>query len=250
MLPSVTYLNAPQKTTHSPEGNESKTFRITGIIPNNPGNFHNTRIREIRNPLTNIGLAAEFLKLQTGDETQEKALDIIIQNAARINKMVTGLLRPENNNKNKVVKQNVQFLLEEVLTKHQKGINQKGITISKSYTTQEFTKEFDCSGLKLVLSDIIIHAINTMIAGKGWLKIEIKILRGACFIIIEDNSADISRDDLRNLFKPYFINKPEIPDVDLSNMFPILYTEHIGVDVRSVAKKGTRFILALQSAAL
>lgn len=248
MPPSVADFSAT-KPSHSLSVNQSKILRITGIMPDNPGKIHITRIREIRNPLTNIGLAAEFLKQLTRNVEQERVLDIIIRNAARINDMLANLIISQNSHEKKVAKHVIPFLLEEVLALNKDRIAHKGVTVSKRYTTQEFTKEFDSSGLKLALSNILITTIDAMPDGKGRLEITIKILKGVCFIIIEDNGGRISEENINSLFNSYFTNKADRTCSGLSGALSILNSDHIRINILSEAEKGTRFILSIQPTA-
>ncbi len=63
---------------------------------------------------------------------------------------------------------------------------------------------------------------------------------------IEDHGIGISKENLTNLFIPYFTNKAGGMGLGLSTTTYILKANHATVDVQSEEGKGTRFILCFE----
>jgi signal transduction histidine kinase len=101
--------------------------------------------------------------------------------------------------------------------------------------------------MKIALTNIIVNAIDAM-SQKGELKIITKSIERKYAIQIEDNGCGISREDLKNIFKPYFTNKPGGLGLGLAATCDILQSNHVGVFVESEEGKGTRFILLFDKA--
>jgi signal transduction histidine kinase len=69
---------------------------------------------------------------------------------------------------------------------------------------------------------------------------------GKCVIEIEDNGIGISKQNLKNIFKPYFTNKPGGMTLGLSTTLDILHSNHAKVEVHSEEGRGTHFILSFE----
>ena len=98
--------------------------------------------------------------------------------------------------------------------------------------------------MKIALTNIIINAVEAMTSGKGELKLVTKIVEGDYIILIEDNGCGISRKNLKNIFKPYFTNKPGGLGLGLATTFNILRANCVGINVESEEGHGSRFILS------
>jgi signal transduction histidine kinase len=81
---------------------------------------------------------------------------------------------------------------------------------------------------------------------KGKLKLITRSINGKCLIEIEDNGIGISKENLKNLFTPYFTSKAGGMGLGLSTTIDILKANHATVDVQSEEAKGTRFILSFE----
>ena len=61
--------------------------------------------------------------------------------------------------------------------------------------------------MKIALTNIIINAIDAMAIENGQLCIVTKIVRGDYVLEIGDNGCGINPEDLKQIFKPFFIRK-------------------------------------------
>jgi signal transduction histidine kinase len=234
-------------------GKDLPVANIKGIAPSlviqkQPALLAAALAHEVRNPLANIALAAKLLQETATDDNQKKYLDIIVRGSVRINEIVTDLLTPVQPHVLKPEKYSVQKLLDEVLTLAADRILLKKVTVIKEYTNLDFKILATRKKLKFALTNIIINAIEAMHPENGQLKLSTKSMNGKCLIEIEDNGIGISKENLKNIFKPYYTNKPDGMGLGLSTTLDILFSNHALVDVQSEEGRGTRFILSFDSA--
>ncbi len=214
------------------------------VIPEDPEKFIYTLVHEMRNPLTNINLAIDVLMQTARDEGQAMLLEILMRNADRIKNMLADLLNSPNTHEIKPKPHSIRYLLQEVLMANKDRLQLKNITVRRNHSTQNFKINLDSFKVKIALTNIIINAIEAMPATNGLLEITTKQLHSVYYIVIKDNGTGISKENLNNLFKPYFTNKPGGMGLGLSGSLSILKANHIGINVRSEVGKGTRFILS------
>ena len=95
----------------------------------------------------------------------------------------------------------------------------------------------------MALTNIIINAIDAMSAENGELKLGTKLIGDRYAIEIEDNGCGISPENLKNIFKAFYTNKPGGLGVGLSTTYDILWSNHVEVKVESEPGTGTCFTL-------
>ena len=143
-------------------------------------------------------------------------------------------------------KHSIHQLLDEVLAMTEDRIMLKNIRVRKDYTTLDCKIWVNKEKIKIALINIIINAIDAMPSKKGKLKLVTKSINGKCIIEIEDNGIGISKQNLKNIFKPYFTNKAGGLGLGLSTTLDILHSNHARVKVHSDEGIGTRFILSFE----
>ncbi len=212
-------------------------------IPEDPRKYVYTLVHEIRNPLTNINLAIEELKQTIHDEANAIYIDIIMRNSDRIKNMLTYLLTSPIINEIIPQTHSIPYLLQEVLMANKDRLQLRDITVTSNLSKQDYTINLNSFKIKIALTNIIINAIEAMPPKNGQLEITTKLLRSVYYIVIKDNGTGISKEDLKNLFNPYFTKKSGGMGLGLSGSLSILKENHIGIKIRSEVGKGTRLIL-------
>ena len=198
---------------------------------------------EIRNPLTNINLSVDLLQSATSDEERKIFLDIIARSTIRINSLIADLLEAYEAVAVPLEIHSVNKLLDEILFMTGDRIILKNIIVKRSYTERDCNILVNKPQIIIALINIIINAIDAMSPGKGQLKIITRTIISTCTIEIEDNGIGISKEKLKNIFKPYFTDKPGGMGLGLSTTLTTLLSNHARVKVYSEEGKGTRFIL-------
>ena len=213
------------------------------ILKNDTDKFTIALAHEIRNPLTNINLSVQMLECEIQDDKLRMYLDIINRSSVRINGMLNEVLKNRQLAHEHADNYSIHQLLDEVLEMTGDRITLKNITVSREYAEQGCQVAMNKSEMKVALTNIFINAIDAMPFHNGVLKL-VTTSDGTLFILrIADNGCGISKENLKNIFKPYFTNKPGGIGLGLSATHEILLSNHIGVTVESKENVGTCFTL-------
>ena len=201
---------------------------------------------EIRNPLNNIRLSADHLKLK---EEKEKALITIIQrNSIRINQIITELLDSTRATDLIFEKHSIQDILEDSLASAMDRINLQNIKVNKEYTEQPLEIIADRSKLKIAFSNIMINAIEAMEPQKGQLNIGISNGNGKITVYVKDNGKGIPKEYISKLFEPFFTLKKNGMGLGLAAAFSIIQSHKGTMQVESNVNAGTKFLMNFETA--
>jgi signal transduction histidine kinase len=230
--------------------------RIAGVVENplshegfNYQPARNALVHEVRNPLTNIKLAVEILRSTTDIEEREMFLDIISRASCKIEDLMNSLLSPHRNEIEPSSKHSIHKLLDEVLALAGDRIFLKNIIIKKEFALQDCELAMNESEMKIALTNIIVNAIEAVRREDGVIKIRTRSNGDKFIIQIEDNGCGISREDLKNIFKPYFTKKPGGLGLGLAATHEILLSNHWTTNVESAVNIGTCFEISLDMTA-
>jgi signal transduction histidine kinase len=209
-----------------------------------PMPFASALAHEVRNPLATINLAVQILKSPIRVYDHTFYLDIILKASGQINDLISDLLKSWQTDDTRAGNYSIHQLLDEALAMTQDQISLKNVMVRRDYSTIDCEILVNKQKLKIALANIIINAIDAMPPEKGKLKLITKSINGKCVIEIEDNGIGISKENLANIFTPYFTDKVGGIGLGLSTTMDILKSDHVTVDVESEEGKGTRFILS------
>ena len=203
-------------------------------------------VHELRNPLTNIMLTVHLLESKILDDNDRMYMDIIKRSSAKINDLVSDLLKGQQQQEVETEKYSIHQLLDEVIEMASDKIMLKNIAVKKDYAPYDLKIKMDMPKIKIALTNIIINAIDAMSPGNGVLKLSTKIIKGRYAVSIRDNGSGISKENLPLIFDPYFTNKQNGVGVGLAATKDILQSNQVGVKVESLVGQGTRFILLFE----
>ena len=213
------------------------------------GRIARTIAHEVRNPLTNISLAAEQLQ-ESGLQNNESSmlLDMINRNAIRINQLVSDLLNAtkviELNNKTV----NINKILDETLAMAADRIDLGKIKVEKNYLPLGCSVSVDEEIIKVAFLNILVNAIEATEKNLGVLKLTTRIEAGKCIIEIEDNGTGMDEDTQQKLFEPYFTTKSKGNGLGLTNTQNVIMTHRGKISVDSQPGKGSIFVVELNEA--
>ena len=95
-----------------------------------------TIAHEVRNPLTNITLAAEQLQeMANQNNDSSMLLDMINRNSIRINQLVSDLLNATKSIELNIQKVNINKILDDTMDMASDRIDLSGIKVEKNYCT-------------------------------------------------------------------------------------------------------------------
>jgi signal transduction histidine kinase len=213
------------------------------ILKKKSGVFATSLVHEVRNPLTNINLAADMLGLSSLSEEQEKFVAIIKRGAERINHILTNFLSSHNEDEIHADSYSVNELIEEVLAINKDRIGLKHVMVNKNFGAGDLNILVKKQEIKIALINIIVNAIEALPPTNGILTLSTGIKNDQCIIEIEDNGIGISEKNLLNIFDPYYTNKPGGMGLGLSTTMDILLSNCGTMDVQSEEGSGTHFTL-------
>ena len=209
------------------------------------GRLVRTLAHEVRNPLNNINLAAEQLKLAHQDDDSSLFLNIIARNSNRINELINELLHSSRPAEMQLGNCTLQSLMDEILASSTDRMQLKKMTWEVDMPSGVIALECDLAKLTMALLNIVINAIEAMEEGKGHLAIAAEVLGSNLLLEISDNGSGISADHLPRLFEPYFTSKRNGIGLGLAATLNIVQSHQGNIEVSSVANEGTTFSIIL-----
>jgi signal transduction histidine kinase len=211
------------------------------------GRIARTIAHEVRNPLTNINLAADQLRSQlTAKEVNEDVLiNMMLRNSNRINQLISDLLNSTKFLELHMEMYSMHALLDETLEMARDRINLQGVKVEKKYGSEDCEIMVDVEKMKIAFLNLIVNAIEAMSPGKGILTLKTSMDDSKCIISVSDNGSGIDKESLNRLFEPYFTNKAKGTGLGLTNTHNIIYTHKGTIEVISALNHGTTFTITL-----
>lgn len=205
-----------------------------------------TLAHEIRNPLTNIGLAVDGMLDQGLDQEQMTFVDIIRRGSKRINDIITELLqsskaielRPETADLNEIIR--------EVLEIAQDRIELKKIRTEVNLHDEPVLRKLDRDKFKIAVLNLIVNAVEAMDKDEKLLQIALSRQQSQTTIMIRDNGTGIKEEELHKLFEPYFTTKKTGMGLGLVSTLNILKSHQAAIEVDSKPQVGTTFRIVFQ----
>jgi len=216
------------------------------------GRIARTIAHEIRNPLTNINLAADQLKTELAEQNEEAGFlfDMINRNSQRINLLISDLMNSTKFTELNIETLTMNELVEEALKEAEDRIQLNAVTLLKELETNMPAIRVDKGKMKIALLNIIINGLESM-EGKAEkvLKIETGFGRGEnkCFIKITDTGSGMNEESLSRLFEPYFTTKQKGNGLGMTNTQNIVLNHKGSIQVNSEPGLGTTFTISLDT---
>lgn len=213
------------------------------------GRIARTIAHEVRNPLTNINLAADQIRHQLSPENTDNdaLINIITRNSTRINQLIGDLLNSTKFLELNYEKYSINKLLDETLELAKDRITLQEIQVQKKFQSNDNDTNLllDVEKMKIAFLNIIVNAIEAMEPGKGMLTLTTSLTDSKCIISIADNGKGIDKESLNKLFEPYFTKKIKGSGLGLTNTHNIIYTHKGTIEVISAIGLGTTFTVTL-----
>ncbi|MBW2063482.1 MAG: PAS domain S-box protein [Deltaproteobacteria bacterium] len=200
---------------------------------------------EIRNPLMMIGGFARQLLSQATEEKAREKLNIIVQEVARLEKLLRDLrefylpakLKSEEVDINGVLREVYQLSLDEC--------KRKNIILELSTDKGETMILGDGDKIKQVILNLVRNAIDAM-KGGGRLTLEAKRSLGKVRVTVSDTGCGIPPSEQEKVFSPFFTSKDHGTGLGLSISKRII-EEHPGgsMTMESEEGKGTSFHITM-----
>ncbi len=213
------------------------------------GRISRTIAHEVRNPLTNINLAAEHLKSEMPPSEETGMLfEMITRNSNRINDLISDLLNSTKATPLDFIKVNINDLVDSSLSFAQDRISLKEIKVIKNYTNNPCQVMVDFEKINIAFLNIIVNAVEAMEEKTGVLTLKTDVKKNKCIVSVSDNGKGISTESLSKLFEPFFTTKEKGNGLGLTNTQNIILSHNASVQAESVVGEGTSFIVSFNHA--
>ncbi len=210
------------------------------------GRIARTIAHEVRNPLTNITLAAEQLQELKQTPDSSMLLEMINRNSIRINQLVSDLLNATKAIELNLQKVDINQILDDALLLASDRIDLGGVRVEKQYAKDICAVKVDEKIIKVAFLNIIVNAIEAMEKDRGILKLRTRKEGDKCLIQIEDNGSGMDNETLQRLFEPYFTSKSRGNGLGLTNCQNIILSHRGKIEVKSKPGKGSIFTVTLR----
>ena len=213
------------------------------------GRLVRTLAHEVRNPLNNINMSVEQLNHSSnGSDDSAVFLDIIQRNSKRIGDIITELLDTSRPTELSFEKYSLQSIMDETISEALDRITLQQINMQINYPETTCSVMANKEKLKIAFLNIVINAVEAMEPGSGVLSVTIAAGEENHSITIKDNGCGIPEENISRLFEPYFTSKRNGMGLGLAATLNILQSHNASVDVTSVLKQGTTFVISFPAA--
>ncbi len=200
---------------------------------------------EIRNPLGIISSTGELLKQKIAPtDTEVKLADVIVEEADRLNGIVTDFLnfaRPQAPNLmpckvDEVIKKNLTFLAPE--------INKNSYEVHTRFASDIPEIQADPGLLYQAFLNILLNAMQAMPEG-GAIYIELSAYGNTLTIVFCDEGPGISDETLNKIWEPFFTTKDKGSGLGLPIVRKIIEGHGGDIEIENAPEKGAQVTVTL-----
>lgn len=206
---------------------------------------------EIRNPLGSIKGAAQYLRSDAVKEEEQRLLDVIIEEVNRLNSVVTQFLnyaKPFNQN---LEPHDINRVIDKAISVIRTNNLSEKIIIEEELRPDLPVVDIDQEQIVQVILNIVLNAIEAMPEG-GRLTLKTKKIQSdtgeAVSIAIRDTGKGIKKEDIRNVFKPFFTTRERGVGLGLAICERIIRNHGGDIRVKSIPGQGSIFHIRLNAA--
>lgn len=206
---------------------------------------------EIRNPLGSIKGAAQYLRSESNTGENQRLLDIIIEEVDRLNSVVSQFLNYAKPYTINLKTQDVNQVIEKAIAIVKASDRLGNISIEKELRSDLPMVDIDAEQLVQVILNISFNAIEAMPAGGTLIFRTSKIESGdggAVGISIRDTGTGIKKEEMKNIFKPFFTTKERGVGLGLAICQKIIKNHGGYIRVKSIPHQGSIFYIRLDVA--
>lgn len=200
---------------------------------------------EVRNPLSSIKGAAQYLKAEYEDHAAIKEfLDIIIEEVNVLNKNTTEFLEfarpvslaPQEVDLNEVLRRTIKFMESEIADKNAEVRTElcRSLPVISADTRQ----------LEQVVRNVILNSLQAIGRG-GRIKLRTSAVKGGVKLAITDNGIGIPGDKIGKIFMPFYTTKTKGSGLGLAIAQKAVDNHGGRIRVESSAGRGTKFEIFL-----
>lgn len=199
---------------------------------------------EIRNPLGSVKGAAEYLKDEPMPETSKEFVNIILEEAGRLNEVLRRFLDYARPFKTDIGEHDIAALIKRTAALILADEAAANIQIDIQVPESPVYGKVDAELFRQVIINLAKNAVEAM--GKaGRLSLIVEEISGEILVRVEDEGPGISPENLDKLFEPFYTTKSGGSGLGLAISQRICEAHGAKLLVKSTPGKGTRFTVAL-----
>ncbi len=196
---------------------------------------------EIKNGLVAIGTFMELL-LPKGDD--KEMTDLVRKELARINSLVTQMLRYSALKPTEFMNVGAHELLDHSLRLLEHQMSGRLITLKRDFRATPDTIRADESQLQQVFMNILLNAVEA-VGSNGEVIVGTENAGAHMLVFIRDTGMGIAQENLSRLFEPFFTTKKNGTGLGLAICQRVI-EEHRGkIEIHSEPGNGSAFIITL-----
>lgn len=206
---------------------------------------------EIRNPLAGIAGVIEIVGRDLPDASPARAVvKDVRREIARINRIVSDLLRMARPRPPKIRKSDLNMTVEQALTLVRQQALAKSVEIKFLKEDPALEAQHDSDQIHQVLVNLLLNAIQA-IEKSGVVTVGVRSQESMAVVEVADNGRGIAPKNLPNIFRPFFTTKGDGTGLGLSLARRIVEDHGGRIEVTSTVGRGTTFavFLPVQSSA-
>lgn len=219
------------------------------------GNLAARLAHEIKNPMTAIGTFIQMLPHQFNDEEyRQNFYQVALEETARVNNLISELLDLVNTRENRFEKGDLHGLIDKMVLLVSPQGNAKKIRFIRRFDPRINRTGFDSEKMKQVILNLLSNAVEFTPEG-GRIEISTRQVKGpengkGVRIEIKDNGEGIPPSEINKVFDPYFTTKHKSSLHSGTGLGLFIAHQNVRdhggtIEVQSLEKKGTTFILTL-----
>jgi signal transduction histidine kinase len=209
---------------------------------------------EIRNPLSTLTLNLQLLREdlirpgQTADRRVAAKLDVIEQEARRLQTILDDFLQFAGKHELRLAVQPINPILEEAVAFYRERFQRRSIEVRTRFAEGLPPVAVDPARFKQAVSNLLLNAEAAMPHG-GELLLGTEPDRGGVRVHVTDTGHGIPPQDLDKIFAPYYSTRPGGTGLGLPTVRRIVQEHEAALEVHSDLGKGTQFTIRLPAAA-
>ncbi len=201
---------------------------------------------ELRNPLSSIKGAAQFLQKEYEDHSAiVEFLGIIIDEVNGLNRLTTEFLDFARPMQLELASTSVNTVVDKTLQFMSVHITDNNVVVKESIDPTVPDIQADESQLEQVMRNIIINSLQAMPEGGAITVTTGRAPSGGVFMSVSDTGTGIPEDKLDRIFLPFFTTKTKGTGLGLSVVRKIVENHGGRIDVKSEVGSGTTFTVIL-----
>jgi two-component system sensor histidine kinase HydH len=196
---------------------------------------------EIRNPLNSIRGFSQHLKSRfTRDTSEGKAVDIIVREVDRLNRVITELLDFSRPREPKMEKLDLNNVVKSTIVLVEREAASQGITLVTEIAETRVPVMGDNDSLKQLLLNLILNGFQAMPDG-GILTIRTGFSGRRSFMSVVDTGPGIEEGDHEKIFEPFFTTRESGTGLGLAIVHRIMLDHGGEIRLESTLGKGAVF---------